>query len=59
MRETFGEEYVHYQERVGRYVTLPLALRCRVRDGWREPGSARRARGIECPERLTEVRVSL
>jgi hypothetical protein len=28
--ETFGSEYVHYQERVGRYVTLPLALRSRV-----------------------------
>jgi hypothetical protein len=24
---TFGEEYEHYRERVGRYVTLPLAVR--------------------------------
>jgi protein-S-isoprenylcysteine O-methyltransferase Ste14 len=24
---TFGDDYVHYRERVGRYVTLPLAVR--------------------------------
>jgi protein-S-isoprenylcysteine O-methyltransferase Ste14 len=28
---TFGDDYVHYRERVGRYVTLPLALRGWVR----------------------------
>ncbi|MDP3180058.1 MAG: C-GCAxxG-C-C family (seleno)protein, partial [Spirochaetaceae bacterium] len=31
LEETFGDEYLRYRERVGRYVTLPLALRCRVR----------------------------
>jgi protein-S-isoprenylcysteine O-methyltransferase Ste14 len=27
MLATFGADYVHYRERVGRYVTLPLAIR--------------------------------
>jgi protein-S-isoprenylcysteine O-methyltransferase Ste14 len=31
MLATFGDDYVHYRERVGRYVTLPLAVRSWVR----------------------------
>jgi protein-S-isoprenylcysteine O-methyltransferase Ste14 len=31
MLATFGEDYVHYRERVGRYVTLPFAVRSGAR----------------------------
>ena len=31
---TFGEDYEHYRERVGRYVTLPLAVRSWARAFW-------------------------
>jgi protein-S-isoprenylcysteine O-methyltransferase Ste14 len=31
---TFGEEYERYRERVGRYVTVPLAVRSRMRALW-------------------------
>jgi protein-S-isoprenylcysteine O-methyltransferase Ste14 len=30
----FGEEYEHYRERVGRYVSVPLAIRTRTRALW-------------------------
>jgi protein-S-isoprenylcysteine O-methyltransferase Ste14 len=31
---TFGEEYEHYRERVGRYLTVPLAVRSPTRALW-------------------------